>query len=100
MAGTVTASGHFTHLGGDVNKCSNFEGPYPSGIPADSVGTIHVRVHWTISPAHTWTPSRVSYHGSFASLLYPNANQANPGPPYTADNVLMSPPSKGVRRRR
>lgn len=34
-SGTVTATGHF--IGSDVNRCSNFEGPYPSGLPADTI---------------------------------------------------------------
>ncbi len=95
VGGSVTASGNFTRIGGHVNKCSNFEGPYPASVPTDIIGTIHVRVHWTTSPAHSWTPSHVTYKGSFQSLLYPNLNQVSPGPPYTALNFVLSPPSNG-----
>jgi hypothetical protein len=93
--GTVTASGTFTHSGGDVNKCANFEGSYPASDPNDMIGTIHVRVHWTTSPTHAWAPSRVTYKGSFADLLYPNLNQPHPGPPYTALDIVIQPPLNG-----
>jgi hypothetical protein len=91
--GSVTASGSFT--GTDVNKCSNFEGPYPSGLSADSIDTIHVTVHWTSSPAHTWAPSHVTYTGQFESLLYPNLNQVSPGPPFTGLDLFVVPPNNG-----
>ncbi len=93
--GTVQASGHFIHGGGDVNKCTNFEGTYPASAPADTIGTIHVTVHWTTSPVHAWAPSHVTYKGSFADLLYPNLNQTTPGPPYTALDIVMQPPLNG-----
>jgi hypothetical protein len=91
--GTVTASGHFT--GSDVNRCSNFEGTYPSGLAADTISVIHVTVHWTTSPAHAWAPSHVTYSGPFESLLEPNQNQMNPGPPFTSLGLFVFPPLNG-----
>jgi hypothetical protein len=92
-SGTVTATGHF--IGSDVNRCSNFEGPYPSGLPADTISAIHVTVHWTTSPAHAWAPSHITYSGAFESLLEPNQNQIHPGPPYTGLGLFVYPPING-----
>ena len=93
--GTMTASGHFIRSGGHVNKCSNFEGPYPSSTPSDTLAGLHIRIHWTTNPSHSWTPTRITYTGGFESLLYPNLNQSSPGPPYTGLNLFVVSPVNG-----